>query len=105
MRRNNRLTMAADTMHLVAACVGAMVPSTVAAGKAEERHGGHTCGSKSNAKDVEIHLNLFRGGEASAEYCGESSPDNYVMQDIPGRIDSLTGILRELYLLCNPPSG
>jgi hypothetical protein len=46
----------ADAMHLVPACVVAVVSRGVTARKAEERHGGHARGSENNTEDVEIHL-------------------------------------------------
>jgi hypothetical protein len=43
-------------VHLVAARIVSLVPSAMAARKAEECHGGHAGGSKNHAEDVEVHL-------------------------------------------------
>ena len=51
--------MAADAVRLVADCIVALMRSSaMAAGEAQECHGGHARGSKNNAKDVQIHLSL-----------------------------------------------
>jgi hypothetical protein len=47
-----------DSVHLVAGRIVTVVPSAMAARKAEEGHGGHTGGSKNHAEDVEVHLSI-----------------------------------------------
>ena len=62
VRRSYRMSMRRpDSVHLVAAGIVAVVSSAMAAGKAEEGHGGHAGGSKNHAEDVEVHL--FQVGE------------------------------------------
>ena len=57
--RRDRMRVAwADAVHLVAAGMVTLVPSAMAARKAEEGHGGHAGGSKNHAEDVEVHLSL-----------------------------------------------
>jgi len=55
--RSDRMSVCSpDSVHLVAARIVSLVPSAMAARKAEECHGGHAGGSKNHAEDVEIHL-------------------------------------------------
>ena len=55
--RSDRMSVRSpDPVHLVAARIVSLVPSAMAARKAEEGHGGHAGGSKNHAEDVEIHL-------------------------------------------------
>ena len=55
VRRRDRVSVSRPDPHVVA---GGIVPvvSSVTAGKAEERHGGHPGGSENHGEDVEIHL-------------------------------------------------
>ena len=55
VRRRDRVSVGRPDAHVVA---GRIVPvvSSVTAGKAEERHGGHPGGSENHGEDVEIHL-------------------------------------------------
>ena len=46
----------ADPMHVVATDIVAMTSPAVAAGEAEEGHGGHAGGSENHAEEVEVHL-------------------------------------------------
>jgi hypothetical protein len=77
VRRSNGMSVAGpDPVHLVAAGIVAVMSSAMAARKAEEGHGGHAGGSKNHAEDGEVHL---------SGWC--------MMLNIPGRIDSVTGML------------
>ena len=59
VRRSYRMSMRGpDSVHLVAARIVSLVPSAMAARKAEECHGGHAGGSKNHAEDVEVHLSI-----------------------------------------------
>ena len=45
-----------DSVHLVAGGIVAVMSSAMAAGKAEEGHGGHAGCSENHAENVEVHL-------------------------------------------------
>ena len=55
VRRRDRVSVSRPDPHVMA---GRIVPvvAAVTAGKAEERHGGHSGGSENHGEDVEIHL-------------------------------------------------
>jgi hypothetical protein len=56
MRDVHRITVTADTVHLVPARIVTVVHAAVTAAEAKECHGGHARGSENYAEDVEVHL-------------------------------------------------
>ena len=45
-----------DAVHLVTAGIVALMRPAMAAGKAKECHGGHTCRAENESQNIEIHL-------------------------------------------------